>query len=118
MRTGKPGITEPSAPTTSPRRIFVKGDRKHHQLALQDIRYVEGCGNYCVVRTIGGSVITQRTMADFEQELPATQFLRVHKSYLVAVDKISSMTATTLDIGEDRIPIGQTYKRQVMGLLK
>ena len=100
------------------RRIFVKGDRKHHQVAVEDIRYVEGCGNYCVLRTTDGNIITHRGLSDFEQTLTSPQFLRVHKSYLVAVDKISSIANQSLHIGEDEIPIGQTYKLQVMSLLK
>lgn len=101
-----------------PRRIFIKGDRKHHQVAVEDIRYIEGCGNYCVLRTVDGNIITHRGLSDFEQTLTAPQFLRVHKSYLVAVDKISSIAGQSLYIGEDEIPIGQTYKLQVMSLLK
>ncbi|MBD8526884.1 LytR/AlgR family response regulator transcription factor [Pseudomarimonas arenosa] len=99
-------------------RIFVKGDRQHHQVALHDIRYVEGCGNYCVLRTIDANIITHRRLSDFEQELPAAEFLRVHKSYLVALDKISSIGSQSLQIGDAEIPIGQTYKQRVMALLQ
>ena len=110
-------ITEPE-PQPQPQRIFVKGDRMHHQVALQDIRYIEGCGNYCVLRTESGSLITQRGLSDFERELTVPRFLRVHKSYLVAVDKISSIAAHSLRIDDDEIPIGQTYKAGVMNLLQ
>lgn len=101
-----------------PRTIFVKGDRKHHQVALADIRYIEACGNYCVLRSSEGSVITAQTMSGFERELPPDQFMRVHKSYLVAIGRISSIGSNSLMIGGDQLPIGPSYRKQVFSRLR
>ncbi|MCK7592064.1 LytR/AlgR family response regulator transcription factor [Pseudomarimonas salicorniae] len=101
-----------------PRSLFIKGDRKHHQLALADIRYVEACGNYCVVRANDGSIITPQSLSGMERSLPAEQFLRVHKSYLVAIARIRSVSATSLQVGDDTVPIGPSYRKQVFARLQ
>lgn len=116
-----PAVTPPAATPrveVEPRTIFVKGDRKHHQVALADIRYIEACGNYSVLRSIdGSSIITPQKISDFGRELSPHRFMRVHKSYLIAIDRISSIAADSLLIGSDKIPIGQSYKQQVLRLL-
>ncbi len=99
-------------------KIFIKGDKKHHQIALADILFIEACGNYCVVKLKEGKLITHQKISAFEQDLPQGQFMRVHKSYLVAVDKIDALTKSSISIQANQIPIGQTYKATVGGLLK
>jgi DNA-binding LytR/AlgR family response regulator len=107
-----------SAPAPQNQNIFIKGDKKHHQIALADILFIEACGNYCVVKLKDGKLITHQKISQFEQDLPSGQFMRVHKSYLVAVDKIDALTASSITIQANQIPIGQTYKAAVGGLLR
>jgi DNA-binding LytR/AlgR family response regulator len=110
-------VTAASAPTPQNQKIFIKGDKKHHQIALADILFIEACGNYCVVKLKDGKLITHQKISQFEQDLPSGQFMRVHKSYLVAVYKIDALTASSITIQANQIPIGQTYKAAVGGLL-
>ena len=99
-------------------RIFIKGDKKHHQINLGDIHFIEACGNYCLVYLKGSKIMTHQKISAFEQSLPTDFFMRVHKSYLIAVDKIDSITATSITIDKSEIPIGQTYKSQVVKLIE
>ena len=62
--------------------------------------------------------MTHQKISAFEQSLPTDFFMRVHKSYLIAVDKINSITATSMTIDKTEIPIGQTYKSQVVKLIE
>ena len=101
----------------SEQRIFIKGDKKHHQIRLDDIYYIEACGNYCQVFLKESKIITHQKISTFVDDLPSERFMRVHKSYLVAVDKISSISASVIQIGEIQVPIGQTYKQQVVRLI-
>jgi len=100
------------------RRIFVKGDKKHHQVLLVDILYIEACGNYCQIYLPHMKIITYQKISQFEQELPQDMFIRIHKSYLVATAKIEAIAVNELTIANTALPIGQTYKAAVVGLIK
>jgi len=98
--------------------IFIKSEKMHHQLALVDIIYIEACGNYCFVFHQQGKIITLSKISQFEKDLPQHLFLRVHKSFIIAKKKISSISSSQLNIGETTIPIGLTYKSKVDALIK
>jgi len=91
--------------------IFVKGDKKQHQVFLRDIVYIEALGNYCILHCESNKIITQQTMAGFEKQLPSDQFIRVHKSFIVAKAKVLAIESAQLLLETKAIPIGQTYKR-------
>lgn len=98
-------------------RIFIKGDKTHHQVALNDILYIEACGNYCLVFCHDGKIVTHQKISQFEKELPQELFMRVHKSFIVAKNKINSVSASQLKISTASIPIGQTYKSKIIALI-
>ncbi len=91
--------------------IFVKGDKKQHQVALDDILYIEACGNYAILHIKGNKIITQQTMAGFEQQLPPANFIRIHKSFIVAKKAVSAIETNQVQVGKQLLPIGQTYKK-------
>jgi DNA-binding LytR/AlgR family response regulator len=99
-------------------RIFIKGDKAHHQISLNDILYIEACGNYCLVYCRDGKVITHQKISQFEKDLPQSLFMRVHKSFIVAKNKVKCVSASQLDIAEAKIPIGQTYKKIIIEFIK
>jgi DNA-binding LytR/AlgR family response regulator len=95
-------------------RIFIKGDKAHHQVSLNDILYIEACGNYCLVYCRDGKVVTHQKISQFENELSQNLFMRVHKSFIVAKNKINSVSTSQLEISDATIPIGQTYKKMII----
>jgi len=99
-------------------RIFIKGDKVHHQISLNDILYIEACGNYCLVYSQDGKIVTHQKISQFEHDLPQSLFMRVHKSFVVAKNKVNSVSAGYLEIAESKIPIGQTYKKSVIEFIK
>jgi DNA-binding LytR/AlgR family response regulator len=99
-------------------RIFIKGDKAHHQIALNDILYIEACGNYCLVYCRDGKIVTHQKISQFEKELPQSLFMRVHKSFIVAKNKVNSVSSAQLEIADASIPIGQTYKKIVTEFIK
>lgn len=99
-------------------RIFIKGDKTHHQVALNDIDYIEACGNYCLVYCRDRKIITHQKISQFENDLPKGLFMRVHKSFIVAKNKINCISAGQLIIADSTIPIGQTYKSKITELIK
>ncbi len=102
-----------SVPATKvvPESIFVKGDKKQHQIFLTDIVYIEACGNYCILHLEADKLITQQTMSGFEKLLPCEQFIRIHKSFIVAKAKVQAIESAHLQLGKHTLPIGQTYKK-------
>jgi len=69
-------------------RFFLKGDKKHHQIHTEDILYIEAYGNYTKVYLNEEMIISHEKISAFETLLPQENFLRVHKSFMVAIDKI------------------------------
>ena len=103
--------TVPSVSELRPKeeRIRIKGDKKQYLVALDDILFVEAYGNYCKVFTIDDIITTLQKISTFETLLPQS-FIRIHKSFIVAKNKVKSIEGNTIHLKEHSIPIGQTYK--------
>lgn len=104
---------DPSAATvaaTSVDYIFVKSEYKTIKIDLADIYYLEGLGDYIAIHLPEKKVLTLENMKHFEAVLPEQRFVRVHKSFLVAIDKIEFIERNRIVIKQKRLPIGATYK--------
>ncbi|OJJ17016.1 DNA-binding response regulator [marine bacterium AO1-C] len=99
------------------KRFFLKGDKKHHQIHIDDILFIEAYGNYTKVFLAEQMIISHEKISSFEELLPASGFLRVHKSFIVATDKIKMIEGNRIMIGEHQVPIGQTYRSRINHLL-
>lgn len=97
--------------------FFVKGDKKHHQVNSNDILYLEAYGNYTKLYLADEMLLSREKISSFESLLPGNQFLRVHKSFIVATAKIKTIEGNCIYINEHSIPIGQTYRQFVDALL-
>jgi DNA-binding LytR/AlgR family response regulator len=97
-------------------RFFVKGDKKYHQIVSDAILYVEAYGNYTKLFFKDEMIISHEKISTFEELLPQDAFLRVHKSFIVAVNKIKLIEGNRILIDAHKIPIGQTYKSTVKRL--
>lgn len=93
--------------------LFVRADRKNIRVNIADILYLESLRDYVRIVTTAGKITTKETIAHFENALPAGQFLRIHRSYIVAKDKITALSADGLEIGKHLIPVGRMYKLMV-----
>lgn len=90
--------------------IFVKTEHKIQKIELDDILYIEGLKDYISIYTRAERVITLQNMKKMEETLPAGQFIRVHKSYIISLDKIESIERSRISICGKIIPIGDTYR--------
>jgi len=90
--------------------IFVKTEHKIQKIELDDILYIEGLKDYISIFTKAERVITLQNMKKMEETLPSAQFIRVHKSYIIALDKIESIERSRITICGKIIPIGDTYR--------
>lgn len=97
--------------------IFVKTEHKIQKIYLHDILYIEGLKDYISIFTKSERVITLQSMKKMEEALPQSQFIRVHKSYIVAVDKIESIERSRITINAKIIPVGDTYRDDFFRLI-
>jgi len=90
--------------------IFVKTEHKIQKIELDDILYIEGLKDYISIYTKAERIITLQNMKKMEETLPKVQFIRVHKSYIISLDKIESIERSRISICGKIIPIGDTYR--------
>lgn len=98
---------------TSPKQFFVKGDKKQHQIAIDNLLYIEAYGNYTKLFLEDDMIVSHEKISYYETLLEASNFLRVHKSFLVSISKIKFIEGNRIVINEHKIPIGQTYKSRI-----
>jgi DNA-binding LytR/AlgR family response regulator len=97
--------------------IFIKTEYRLERIPYNEICFIEGMGDYRNVQTSTKKVLTLQTFSDFEKELPPKKFCRVHKSYIVSVDKITSIERNRIKILDNLIPISESYKDQLYQLI-
>jgi DNA-binding LytR/AlgR family response regulator len=116
--TSKPATTEPEAKSDE-RYLLVKSEYRLERIALSEIRYVEGMKDYLRIHTADRKVMTLMSFAALAAELPEAEFVRIHKSYMVALAHVTAASRDTLTIdGAVSLPIGRAYKEQVMTRIK
>lgn len=91
--------------------IFVKTEYRLEKVMLDEILYIEGMRDYRCIYTLSKRIMTLQTFGDLEREIPSHLICRVHKSYMVAIDKIESIEKEVIKIGEKYVPVSETYKK-------
>ncbi len=89
--------------------IKIKADQKVHLVNPDDILYIEGLKEYVRIHFLTEKLVTLESLKNLESELPS-QFMRIHKSYIINTHKIKSVTGNQVEIGDIYIPIGKTYR--------
>ena len=93
--------------------LFMRADRADHRVRFSEIRYLEAYGNYVKVHLDGGTIHVPGTLASMEQIVPADRFVRIHRSFIVSLDRIDKVARDRIGVGPDEIPIGRSYRREV-----
>lgn len=114
----KKNLQQPSVEIAGSATIFVKADSRLVQLPVDQILYIEALGNYVNIYTPGGRYTVLTTMKEVEARLTPPAFARVHRSFIVKVDKIESIEDNLINIGGKTIPIGKNYKEELMKGIK
>jgi len=109
MRSGQ-DVQDQQGRETTDDFIFVKTENRLQKVALSDILFIEGQGDYLKIITTTVRIMTLQNFRKFEDTLPPGNFIRVHKSYLVALSKIESISRNRIKIGNNLIPVSDTYK--------
>jgi DNA-binding LytR/AlgR family response regulator len=97
--------------------LFVKADYKLYKINLKDILYVEGLKDYVKIYISEKPIVTQMSMKALEEKLPSGDFIRVHRSFIVAFNKIDFIQKQMLTIGNKEIPISEHYRDQLFKII-
>ncbi len=99
--------------------LSIRADYKLHKIAFQDIIYIEGLDDYVKINLIDQTkIVAKISMKSLLEKLPSHLFVRTHRSYIVQINRVNSVQNKTLFLDEIEIPIGDTYKNQVMQYFK
>jgi len=111
LRRDTPNIPSASAPNPAG-CLFIKSDKRHIQLGLTEIDYLESYGNYVKVWIGDDYHLTPRTLSSFETQLPPGAFFRIHKSYIVNRSRIDYLEGNTIVLKSGReLPLGKNYRQ-------
>ena len=97
--------------------IFLKADKKHHKINLDEILYFESLGDYLMVFTSTKKIITKEKIGRISELLPSQQFIQIHRSFIVSIEKISSIGPGFVEIDSKKLPIGRNFKPNLTNLL-
>lgn len=103
----------------APRNIlFIKTDSKFMRVKMEDILYIEALKDYVNIFTVNAKHMVRSTMKGLQDKLPADRFIRIHRSFIVAMDKVSSIDhAKVILESDDTVPLGGLYKEEFLGKL-
>ena len=98
--------------------INLRVDRKNLKIYLSDILYIESLKDYVKVVTASKTFITKQSISSLEEMLQGKNFIRIHRSFIVSIDKIHSFTSNTIEVGKHELPISRMYRMEVERQLK
>jgi DNA-binding LytR/AlgR family response regulator len=108
----KPDAKQPAQPF-----LYFRVDRKMVKILFNEILYIEGLRDYIKIFTTSKTLITKHLLSSLEEMLPSDSFLRIHRSYIISIDKIDSYEADIIEIAKKQLPVGRLYKHDVSKLL-
>jgi len=104
---------ERSAEQKAPEFIYLRSNKKHYKIATSEILYIESDKDYITLHLTGRKLVIKQPISEVEEMLDAARFLRIHRSYVVNIDKITAFTASDIEIDTVELPIGTNYKKAV-----
>jgi len=97
-----------------PSYIVLQADKKTYKIEIADIEWIEAMGDYAKVKTIDKTLIVHQTLQRLSEQLPSELFRRIHKSYIISMSKLQYIEGNTALVAGQKIPIGQTYRADLM----
>ncbi|MFN7279988.1 MAG: LytR/AlgR family response regulator transcription factor [bacterium] len=97
--------------------IFVKSEYRIMKVSVDEIQYLEGTGNYVSLHLPSGRILSMQNMSTLEQMLKGTGFFRIHRSYIVAIRHIESVTRKSVTVAGQELPIGDSYREPFLSYI-
>ncbi|HMH24564.1 MAG TPA: LytTR family DNA-binding domain-containing protein [Puia sp.] len=116
MKVPLQGATSPAAPKVSPASdyLFLKVDRKFIRVLIGDILYIESLKDYIRVKTTTAALISYQSLTEITDKLPPEKFIRIHRSFTIALDKVNMIEGNCVEIEGKLIPISREHRQQVL----
>jgi len=109
-----PGPPEPVAPANPDAFLYFRIDRKMVKVVLNTVLYIEGLKNYVKIHTAAGPpLVVKQTVNGMEEKLSESNFLRIHRSFIVALDKIRTYSSRHIEVANQELPIGRLFRPRV-----
>jgi DNA-binding LytR/AlgR family response regulator len=115
--TGNTSPLSESLPDQSHPFLYFRADRKMVKVFLEDILFIESLKDYIKVVTTQKVIVSKQSISSLEEMLPKDSFVRVHRSYIIAVNKIDSYNTDTIEISKKEIPIGRLFRHEASKVL-
>jgi DNA-binding LytR/AlgR family response regulator len=96
---------------TNANYIFIKANKKTVRVGIEDIWFIEGLGDYIKIHLKDSHLVTNLSMKKMEELLPGDEFFRIHKSFIIRLDRIQSIEGNLVEIGKHRLPVGSNYRQ-------
>lgn len=97
--------------------LFIKEDHITYSIAIDQIMLIEAYGNYLKIYSLGKTYVIRETLQNILDKLPSKFFIRIHKSYIVSIQKIKKVVGNTVYIGDHEVPVGNTFKSELASKL-
>lgn len=97
--------------------FFIRSANSFEKVFFSDILFIEAHQNYMTIQMEKGKLIALLTIKSLEEQLPARKFQRIHKSYIVSLEKITSLRGNEIFLGAHKIPVGKNYKEQLLKIV-
>jgi len=107
----------PKSVNTSSRKITVKADKRIYQIDLDELLYVEACGDYTTVCCTDKKLITHETLKNWEEKLRGLSFQKIHRSVIINLQKIDHIEGNMAIIGKHKLSVSEAYREQLITLL-
>jgi DNA-binding LytR/AlgR family response regulator len=100
-------------PQNLPDYFFIKCNHQLEKVAFNDVLYVEAMQNYCIIHTLTQNLICYITLTVMLEKLPQDRFMKVHKSFIVALNKVTGIEGGVLKIGKNEVPVSRNLQQRV-----
>ncbi|MDF1574710.1 MAG: response regulator transcription factor [Bacteroidales bacterium] len=107
-------LQETNGPLAEEGKILVKADKKLYALLYSEIQLIEGQGDYIRIRTDRENLVVHGTIKDFLLNLPEERFMRIHKSYVINLNRIAYIEGNQVRIGEHTVPLSPTLREELL----
>jgi DNA-binding LytR/AlgR family response regulator len=107
----------PAAAPFSEDHFFIKCNNGYEKIFYQELLFIEASLNYSHLYTTRAKFVTHTSLRTLEEQLPAAMFLRIHKSYLVSVDKIQSFSGSEVAVDRHKLPVSKNYREELMKII-
>lgn len=115
MKTGRsPQAIENNNQAAENESLFLKVDRKFVKVQIKDIQYIESLKDYIRVKTDKEAFVSYQSLTSITEKLPPEKFMRVHRSFTIAVDKVTVIQGSYLEIGGKLIPVSREHRQEVL----